>query len=76
MTVLVKIVMTIVYCFICYLFIHFTYLMRGGKMSSTKQKPIRKVNIKYKKLSAQLTSTLFISKLTDTFPTHFCCKLI
>lgn len=52
-----------------YLFIHFTYLMPGGKLSSTKQKPIQKVNAEYKKLVAQLTSTLLISKLhfPDTF---------
>lgn len=45
--------------------------MPGGKTSSIKQKPIRKVNVKYKKFAAQLTSTLLISKLTDIFPTTF-----
>lgn len=45
-------------------------------MSSTKQKPTRKVNVEYKKLAAQLTSLLLASKLTDNFPTHFFYKLI
>lgn len=48
-TVLVNMVMTTHLFHL--LLIHFTYLMPGGKMSSTKQKPIRKVNVKYKKIS-------------------------